>query len=156
MLRVLISKGKASVGWGSRSQNIILQIRQRVLPAKTRVNIRGGLKSLQGVVLRNIESGHFSRLGCEKSVAKWGSKLNCYGATLVLARVLPPLLDRISMIVLDPKQVKKTTEVSVEGPFSVHDTLREGFKSVSHDLAPKHPLQGHLKNVIGLIWVTMS
>lgn len=64
-----------------------------------------------------------------------------------VARVPSPLPDCISMIVLDQKQVKKTTEVSVEGPFSAHDTLREGFKSVSHDLAPKHPLQNHLKNV---------
>lgn len=51
------------------------------------------------------------------------------------------------MIILDPSQVEKTREVTIQGPFGVHDTLREGLKSVSHDLAPKHPLQTSLKTV---------
>ncbi len=51
------------------------------------------------------------------------------------------------MIVLDPKQEHKVREVVVEGPFGTHDTLRNGIKSVSHDLAPKHPLQSHLQTV---------
>lgn len=52
------------------------------------------------------------------------------------------------MIILDPSQVEKTREVTIQGPFGVHDTLREGIKSVSHDLAPKHPLQTSLKTVL--------
>lgn len=51
------------------------------------------------------------------------------------------------MIVLEPGQLEKTKEVVVEGPYGVHDTLREGIKSIAHDLAPKHPLQTHLKTV---------
>lgn len=54
------------------------------------------------------------------------------------------------MIVLDPKLSKKTgtpTEIVMEGPLGTHDTLRDGIKSFSHDLAPKHSLQSKLQNV---------
>lgn len=34
--------------------------------------------------------------------------------------------------------------VQVSGPYGVQDTLRDGFRSVPHELAPRHPLQAQL------------
>lgn len=45
-------------------------------------------------------------------------------------------------------QVKKISHVGLEGPFGTHDTLRNGFYSAAHSLAPKHPLQQSLASVI--------
>jgi hypothetical protein len=54
------------------------------------------------------------------------------------------------MIVLDKScnpNDQRPSLIGHEGPFGVHDTMREGIKSFSHDLAPKHPLQSSLKTV---------
>ncbi len=37
--------------------------------------------------------------------------------------------------------------VATFGPYGVHDTLNSGMRSIAHDLAPRHPLQGHLQTV---------
>ena len=34
--------------------------------------------------------------------------------------------------------------VCTEGPYGVHDVLRNGPRSIAHDLAPRHSLQSHL------------
>jgi hypothetical protein len=47
--------------------------------------------------------------------------------------------------------VQKVSEIDLSqtaGPYGTHDTLKNGFMSVSHSLAPKHPLQQCLSNVI--------
>ena len=46
--------------------------------------------------------------------------------------------------------VPKVSEVDLTdtaGPYGTHDTLRNGFLSVSHALAPKHPLQKSLASI---------
>lgn len=46
--------------------------------------------------------------------------------------------------------VKKTSEIDLSvtsGPYGTHDTLRNGFFSASHTLAPKHPLQTSLASI---------
>ncbi len=45
-------------------------------------------------------------------------------------------------------QVKKVTEIGLESPFGTHDTLRKGFYSAAHNLAPKHVLQQSLASVL--------
>jgi hypothetical protein len=47
------------------------------------------------------------------------------------------------------KSIRETAEF---GPFSVHDTMREGGRSVACELLVKHPLQSHLENVIILFF----
>lgn len=34
--------------------------------------------------------------------------------------------------------------VQISGPYGVQDTLRDGFRSISHELAPRHSLQAQL------------
>lgn len=46
--------------------------------------------------------------------------------------------------------VPKTSEIDLSatsGPYGTHDTLRHGFFSASHALAPKHPLQTSLASL---------
>ena len=46
--------------------------------------------------------------------------------------------------------VEKTSEIDLSqsvGPYGTHDTLRSGFYSASHQLAPKHPLQQSLATI---------
>lgn len=46
--------------------------------------------------------------------------------------------------------VTKVSEIDLtatSGPYGTHDTLRNGFFSVSHALAPKHPLQKSLASI---------
>ena len=48
-----------------------------------------------------------------------------------------PLVPKISEIDLSPSN----------GPYGTHDTLRNGFFSASHQLAPKHQLQKSLASI---------
>lgn len=46
--------------------------------------------------------------------------------------------------------VSKVSEIDLSvsnGPYGTHDTMRKGFLSVSHSLAPKHDLQKTLASV---------
>ena len=46
--------------------------------------------------------------------------------------------------------VPKTSEIDLSatsGPYGTHDTIRHGFFSASHNLAPKHPLQTSLASL---------
>jgi hypothetical protein len=52
-------------------------------------------------------------------------------------------------------QVKKIAEISLDGPFGTHDTLRKGFYSAAHTLAPKHPLQQSLATVMSSLEVLL-
>ncbi|PJF19913.1 hypothetical protein PSACC_00271 [Paramicrosporidium saccamoebae] len=44
--------------------------------------------------------------------------------------------------------VEHKRTVCANGPYGVHDTLRNGLHSIAHDLAPRHPLVATLNTVV--------
>ena len=62
----------------------------------------------------------------------------------------PGLTSSLMTINFGVPLVPKTSEIDLSitsGPYGTHDTLRHGFFSASHNLAPKHPLQTSLASL---------
>lgn len=60
----------------------------------------------------------------------------------------------LRMQVLPTKVHAATTDGQFQphSEFSVHDTMRAGFSSLSHSLTPSHALESHLQQVRGVAW----
>lgn len=68
-----------------------------------------------------------------------------------LANVTTPVGNSSNMpINTGSRIVPKTAEIDISsrsGPYGTHDTLRNGFYSAAHQLAPKHALQQSLASI---------